>query len=433
MKTQNNKMFNRIGKVLILLTAILFIANAELSAKGMPKQNSDTASFITITGKVLDKETSKPIMYANVFVVGSSIGTVANVDGEFLLKIPKDKANEMVGFSHLGYKNNSISVEKMKGVENKVVLDQEIIPLQEIIIRSDDPLTLIRGAIANIHKNYRSTPTMLTGFYREAIQQNKKYVSIAEAVLEAYKTSYSNQFADDKVKVLIGRKSQDVKKMDTVVVKLQGGPVTPFLLDVVKNPETILSDDYFKYYDYTLKGQTSLDNSRCYIIEFNERPGSNLALYKGVIYLEVQSLAIVGLEFGISEYGFPEANNLFVKRKPLMMRVDITGANYLVRYAKSNGYWNLNYVRSELGFKCKWKQRFFSSTYKTTVEMAVTDIDTTNINKFKANETIKLKDIFSEKADAFKNDAFWGDYNIIKPDESIQNAIEKLNKKLRKK
>jgi hypothetical protein len=43
-----------------------------------------------------------------------------------------------------------------------------------------------------------------------------------------------------------------------------------------------------------------------------------------------------------------------------------------------------------------------------------------------------MSDIFTDKAYAFKNNDFWGDYNIIKPDESIQNAIEKLSKKLKK-
>ena len=96
-------------------------------------------------------------------------------------------------------------------------------------------------------------------------------------------------FSDDKVKVLIGRKGQDVKRMDTVVVKLQGGPVTPFYLDIAKNPENIFSDDNIKNYDFSLKGQISLDNERCYVIEFNQKPIENLALYKGVIYIEVQT------------------------------------------------------------------------------------------------------------------------------------------------
>jgi hypothetical protein len=416
----------------LIISALCFVITNESIAGPKPRQNSDSLNFIALTGKVLDKETRKPIMFASISLNGTNIGTVANADGEFLLKVPKSKVNEQVSFSHLGYKNSKMSAESLKGTEAVVYLEPETIALKEVIIRSEDPVILLKGALSNVPKNYRTEPVMLTSFYRETIQQNKKYVSVAEGVLEAYKSAY-NSFSNDKVKVLIGRKGQDVKKMDTVVVKLQGGPITPFFLDIVKNPENVLSEDYFKYYDYTLAGQVSIDDIRCYVIEFNQKKDVDMALYKGKIYIEMDNLAIVGAEFDVSENGLPQANVLFVKKKPLTMKVDILRANYFVRYTKNSGKWGLNYVRSELKFKCKWQKRFFTSTYATMVEMAVTDIDTVNVNKFNRKETIKSTDIFSDRAEDFKNDEFWGDYNIIKPDESIQSAILKLSKKLKKK
>ncbi len=221
--------------------------------------------------------------------------------------------------------------------------------------------------------------------------------------------------------------------MDTIVVKLQGGPITPFYLDIVKNPESILSEDYFKYYDYKLTGQVTLGSTRCYVIEFNQKKGIEQPLYTGKIYLDVDKLAIVCLEFGLSEYGLPLANSLFLMKKPLTMKFETVGADYYIRYTESNGKWCLNYVRSELRFKCKWKRRLFKSSYAAMVEMAITDIDTANVAKIPSKETTKFSDIFSDKVESFTNPEFWGDYNIIKPDESIQTAIEKLGKKLKKK
>jgi len=432
MKTIFLKLSNEAGKMLLLISTISIVAGSSASAFGKPKQNGDTANFVAVTGKVLDKETRKPVMFTNVYLVGSSIGTVANSDGEFMLKVPKNRTETQIGFTHIGYKNYVSDVGKMRNSDNLVLLEPELVSLKEVIIRSDDPVVLLKSALENVHKNYRTTPVMETGFYREAIKQNRKYVSVAEGVLDAYKAPYDNQFANDRVKILIGRIGQDVKKMDTIVVKLQGGPITPFFLDIVKNPENILTDDYFKYYDYSLAGQVSLDNTRCYVINFSQKKDVDLPLYKGKIYIEVENLAIAGIEFGLSEYGLPQASSLFIKRKPLTMKAEVTGADYYVRYAKWNGKWNLSYVRSEMRFKCKWKRRLFSSSYTTMVEMAVTNIDTTNISKYKSSETTKATDIFIDKAYAFKNDDFWGDYNIIKPDESIQNAIDKLSKKLKK-
>jgi hypothetical protein len=281
MKTIFLKLSKEAGKMLMLISTVSIIAGTSVFASGKPKQNGDTANYVTLTGKIIDKETRKPVLFANVYLVGSSIGTVANSEGEFMLKVPKSRTGAQIGVTHIGYKNFNSDVDKMKNSENQISLEPELVSLKEVIIRTDDPIQLLKGALENVPKNYRTTAVMETGFYRETIKQNRKYVSIAEGVLDAYKAPYDNQFANDRVKILIGRIGQDVKRMDTIVVKLQGGPITPFFLDVVKNPENVLTDDYFKYYDYSLAGQVSLDNTRCYVINFNQKKDVELPLYKG--------------------------------------------------------------------------------------------------------------------------------------------------------
>jgi hypothetical protein len=431
MKTNKNKILGNISKALLLSMAVFFTVGNVTQAKAATRKNDSTTVF-TISGIIIDTDTKKPIMYASVFISNCNIGTVANGAGEFLLKIPLEKKTEKIGFSHLGYKTSLLDANSLKPSDNTVTLTPELVSLQEIIVRIEEPSNLIKMAINNIRKNYDRKASMVTGFYRETIQQNKKYVAIAEAVLEAYKAPYDNLFLDDKVKILIGRQGKDVKKMDTIVVKLQGGPITPFYLDIAKNHENLVNEDFFKNYDLKLAGQVSLDNERCYVIEFEQRKDVNLPLYKGKFFLEVESLAFVAVEYSLSEYGLDVASSTFVKKKPLTMRIDITGADYYIKYTKSDDKWNLNYVRSELRFKCKWKKRFFSSSYVTMSEMAVTDINKENVEKIKYAEMVKQSDVFSEKAEAFRNDEFWGDYNIIVPEESILSAIHKLNKKLKK-
>lgn len=423
-----NQMKNITGKALFIFLPMLLTFS--VGTKALVKKN-DTASFIAINGKIIDSESKKPIMYANAFIMGTTIGTVANGTGEFLLKIPKDKSNGEVGFSHLGYKTKTLPVSSLKTNET-ILLEAELVTLQEIIVRIEEPANLLKSAIMNIGKNYSKRANMITGFYRETVQQNKRYVSIAEAVIEAYKAPYDNVFQDDRAKILIGRKSNDVKKMDTIAVKLQGGPITPFYLDIAKNPENLVNEDFFKFYNLKLAGQVSLDNARCYVIEFEQMKDVNLPLYKGKFFIDVESLAIVALEYSLSEYGLPLASSTFVKRKPMTMRIDILGADYYIKYTKANEKWNLSYVRSELRFKCKWKKKLFSSSYAATSEMAVTDIDLENVAKPKMSESLKMTDVFSEKAEDFRNDDFWGDYNIIVPEEPIQNTINKLNKRNRK-
>ncbi|KKK63630.1 hypothetical protein LCGC14_2992340 [marine sediment metagenome] len=64
--------------------------------------------------------------------------------------------------------------------------------------------------------------------------------------------------------------------------------------------------------------------------------------------------------------------------------------------------------------------------------MAVTDIDPENIIKFKYRDSYRRDDIFIETIDDFEDPDFWGEYNIIQPEESIQSAIERIGRKMKR-
>jgi hypothetical protein len=235
----------------------------------------------------------------------------------------------------------------------------------------------------------------------------------------------------DRVQIYKGRKSQDVKKMDTLMFKLQGGPRTSFLLDVVKNPGELLSEDYLENYNFRFAGFATIDGRDNYVIEFDQKENVDLPLYKGRIYLDTKNMAFSRLEFSLSDKALVLASSDLVRKKPMDLRVDVLGATYLVNYRILNDKWYLNHVRSELTFRCNWKKKRYNSTYTTALEMAVTDRDTININKSRYRDQSKSSDIFADKVNAYKDENYWGEYNYIKPDESIESVINKLNRKLK--
>ncbi len=432
MKTQGNYSNLKSAGILILM---LFMHSIILSSSDLSSSNTgirDSVRFYTYAGKITDSETKEAVAFANVYLEGSSIGTVSNLDGEFVLKVPLSLKGEKLNISFVGYKTYEISLEDLKEVENEIRIVPDPIPIQEVIIKTGDPLELLRKAIARIGENYTINPEMLTAFYRETIKQNRHYVAVSEAVLEIYKSSYKNYFDSDRLKIYKGRKSQDVKKMDTILFKLQGGPKTSLLLDVVKNPSTLLSEDFFKYYDYKLNGIINIDNRETFVIRFNQKNNVDLPLYQGNIYLDVNNLAIARMDFRISDKALAEADNELVRKKPVSMKVDVEDAKYLANYREINGKWHLNHVRAEAKFKCKWDKKLFRSVYTTMLEMAITDRDTTNISKYKLKESAKISDVFIDQVNYFLDEDYWGEYNVIKPDESIEMAIARLNRKLAK-
>lgn len=415
------------GSMILAGILLFFLAG---NAMAMPLMKDDTSKVVTFSGKIIDKLTKKPVIFANVHVVGHSIGTVSNSDGEFVLKVPVSLAGGKLGITHLGYRNFQVDLAELTKEGYVILMEPEPIPITEVIIRSNDPLTLLQAAMRRIEENYPVKPAMVTGFYREAIKKNRSYVELAEAILDVYKAPYNKAYDEDRVKIYKGRKSQDVERMDTVTFKLQGGPKTVFLLDVVKNPEILLDPDYMKFYKYSLTGMATVNDKDCYVIEFDQRPDVNEPLYSGKIYLDVNNLAITGLEFRLSDIGLHLASNVLVKKKPVSMQVETLSGNYLVNYKEFNNKWYLNYVRSELRFRCKWKKKLFNTTFTVMSEMAVTDIDTVNISRYAYRESARMSDVFADQVDYFKDESFWGDYNYIKPDETIQEAIRKLNRRI---
>lgn len=388
------------------------------------------ANALTISGKLVDEQTKEPVVFANVVVNNTSIGTVTNGDGAFVLKVPNEYTNGEIRFSFLGYKDKIVQAGSLNQDFNVVELTPLTINIDQIIVRTMNAQTLIERAKANIPKNYSVSPEMMTAFYRETVKQNNKYVSIAEAVLDIYKSSYKTVTDGDRVKVYKGRKSIDVKRADTVLVKLQGGPRTCLMLDIVREPGDILDAEMWEHYKFVLDGITSFQGKEVYRLNFYQKPTTDFPLYDGTIYIDKESYAITGLEFEFSKINIDKVDDLLIRKLPAGLRINFVSANYLVKYAFDNNVWHLNYVRCEMKFGAKYRKKLFRTNVETTIEMAVTDRSADNIVKFKIKETSKYSDVLSEKVEDLVDTEFWGDYNVIKPEESIEVAIEKLNKKL---
>ena len=414
----------RSGLTVFLLLSVFFsqVIKAE--------ETGENVAYVSYSGKTLNSVTGEPIVFASVFIVGTNIGTVSNGDGEFVLKVPPDENKGALGASFIGYKTTNINLNSISSGKVIIKLEPSPIPIKEVIIRSEDPVDLIKQAKKNIPENYSNAPYMVTAFYREIIKQNRSYIGVAEAVLDVYKSSYTSTFDNDRVKIYKGRKSMDVKRMDTLLFKLQGGPRTSFLLDIVKNPGGVISNDFMEFYDYNLDGVIEVEKRQTYVISFDQKDGVEYPLYTGKLYIDAENMAISGIEFRLSEKSIDEAIDEYVRKRPVNLKAEVEGANYLVNYRQINGKWYFSSIKSELVLNCKWDRKLFKSKYTATLEMAVTDMDTENIDRYKFKDATGMSDVFADQVNYFSDDNFWGNYNTIKPEESIEAAISKLNKKI---
>jgi hypothetical protein len=219
--------------------------------------------------------------------------------------------------------------------------------------------------------------------------------------------------------------------MDTVLFKLQGGPVSVLQLDLAKNTEAIFTVEAMEYYTYSLSGVIEIDNKPHYVIDFIQRPSVDMPLFMGSFYIEMESYAVTEAEFGFNLSNKEQAESIFIRKKPIGMDVTPELVTYRTKYREQNGKWYFAYSRAEVKFKVNWKKKLFNTYYTTMSEIAVTDRTAEEVIKFTGKEKIKYTDVFSDKVTAFADPKFWGDYNVIEPDQSIESAIRKLSRKLK--
>lgn len=409
---------------LILLPAMLLICSF------LPAQQ-----YRIITGKVEDANTGSPLQFASILLKNSTVSTVTNSDGEFTFKVPADKSGDSLQVSYLGYRNQVVAVGDFNPKRIKRIrLEHSNLDIRSITVRTDDAEELFKSAFSSRSRrlNYIEHPSGMSGFYRETIKKGNKYLVLTEAVVDIVKQSYSS-LSPDNVAIYKGRTNTNRNALDTLFLQLQGGPVTSLYLDVVKDPfigtDMIAATDY---YQFRMGPMVFMDDLNIYTIDFNQVPGISDILYRGRIYVESQTLAIVRIEFEMNLENRKDAWKEFVRKKPDDVQIGVEWAKYQVNYKNYGDKWYMDYARVDLRFNAKYQGKRLKSKYDIITELAITDINNEKATKIPYSNRLRMKDILQKKVADFTDESFWEDYNIIQPDEKIENIISKIIRQLKK-
>ena len=388
-----------------------------------------------INGKIEDASTGYPLPYASVLLINSSFSNVTNSDGEFSINVPSSNLKDSLLISYLGYKNQKVPVSYFIGKKNKrVKLEPTSIDIRSITVRTDDAAELFKSTFSgkSVKANYPLKAVGMSGFYRETIKKGSKYLSLSEAIVDIYKQSYSNSFGDN-ISIYKGRGSTNRNASDTLFLQLQGGPVTSLQLDIVKNPfidvDLLTATDY---YDFKLGPIMFMDDLNIYTIDFNQNKAVSDIMYRGRIYVESQTLAVIRIEFERNVEGRQDAWKSFVRKKPEEVQIGVEWAKYQINYKQHGNKWYMDYARVDLRFTAKYKNKWLKNKYDIVTELAITDIDNSSALKIPSVERFRMKDILQNKVSDFQDENFWGNYNIIEPDEKIENIINRIIRQLKK-
>ena len=275
----------------------------------------------TVTGKIENKITHQPLIYANIRVLNSANGTAANKEGEYELKLNAGKY--LLLASYIGYSSDTISIsviQNLNGVDFS--LSPSDIQLPEVVVKPG-----INPAIAIIEKailKKRERDKKLDGYEFEAYtkgiiktqheinaQRNRVNVSIGAndtiplkitGILENESKGYYKKPGDYK-EIIVARKQS--ANFPPSINTLTGGRIIKsfyeeninFLGNNLPGP---LADNALDYYYYYIKKTLAIDSQAVYQIFMTPDDPSNPG-FSGDIFITGSTYDLIKVDLNLNK------------------------------------------------------------------------------------------------------------------------------------
>ncbi|MBD0254093.1 MAG: carboxypeptidase-like regulatory domain-containing protein [Cytophagales bacterium] len=179
--------------VLLAWTALCLLSRLSLAASGGAAGPVAAGDTLLLSGKVLDKQTGRPVAYAAIGIRGKAIGTITNEEGRFDFYLPGGRRSDTVFVTCLGYVGFEATVGSLPAKNLAIALEPATYTLREAVVKGRKGLTaeqIVRKARQKITDNYPVTPYKLEAYYRKYQKVNGRYVYFTDAALEVYDQGY---------------------------------------------------------------------------------------------------------------------------------------------------------------------------------------------------------------------------------------------------
>jgi len=245
------------------------------------------AQQLIIKGNITDAQTNQPLSFANIRVESTTLGTSANILGNYELKIPD--GNYKLVASFIGYYSDTLEIKSTsKDQETNFALNQTKIDLEEIVINPgiNPALEIIRKAIdkkkiRNSQLKSYEVEAYTKGIIRttEDIAANSNSVSVGfggndtteliiAGILENHSRNYFEQ--PDNFKSVVLARKQSANFPPTINTLTGGRLIQNFYENDVnflgRDLPGPIADNALDYYYYRIENITSQNDNKIYNI-----------------------------------------------------------------------------------------------------------------------------------------------------------------------
>lgn len=421
-------MKNALGILKKLQLTAVFVVAFSLLAFGQDN------SLLTLRGKVYDAQSNEPLPLASIRLEGTSYATVSNDEGVFSLKFESAERPTHLVVSYLGYRSARVALSEVNDLDSEISIGllSDSIRLEGVDVNNpEDAKAIVLKMLDNYDAMKPLQPKTAVAFFRERINRRNRNLSITEAAIEIQKDHLKEGL--NGAYVIESRKRNDYKALDTIALKLQGGPYNLLYLDLLSHRNAILDDDSIDQYLFTLAGRVRYNGEDVYVVHFEQNPEIFDPLYKGDLYITVENHRLSKANFELNITNGEQAAKLFVRKKPKSLKIEPTKVAYRINYQTTKDEPVQAYADLQMDFSVNWKSRLFNRNYNVLAEMAFTRWDVSKKEEVKPrNERLKPSIIMVDSEIGFSDPNFWRNYNVIEPDQNIETILRRIERQLRR-
>ena len=172
-----------------------------------------------IKNKIVDFAKLMPIESASIYIKNTTIGTISNADGRFLLLVPKEHMLDTLVVSSIGYSTFKVPINEFDAA-TEIFLDEQVASLDEVVLVAEPrPKTgndIVLKAIQKLEVNLPDSSYIQKGFLRHKERNKVEFKWLIESAITVYDSGYvSNSAKHLKVNVDQVRKSYDLREVDS--------------------------------------------------------------------------------------------------------------------------------------------------------------------------------------------------------------------------
>ncbi len=282
------------------------------------------AQQFSVSGRITDRISGEPLSYANIRIAGTTIGTAANLDGDFELKLKQGNYSLIASF--IGYKSDTVIVELSADRNFPIRLEPIPVKLPEVtVLPGENPADeIIRRAIEAKKTREEKIDSYIFKAYTKGLVKTTKDITTSDRSVGI--SIGTKDTGDLKITGIIENESKGYFKKpdyykDEIIARKQSAN-TPSTINILTGGRLLqnfytndiqfftrpltgpIADNALDYYYYIIEDTLAMDNKNVFQIYFEPIDRTAPGFY-GKIYIMDGTFSLVKLDVNLNSAASP--------------------------------------------------------------------------------------------------------------------------------